>query len=86
MSVSGVVGYGFKKLNYPLAPVVLACVLGPIVERSLRQTMVLSRGSWGIFLERPVALILLVIAVIGLFWPYLIRLWGKSENGQVSET
>ncbi|MFZ4439865.1 MAG: tripartite tricarboxylate transporter permease [Syntrophales bacterium] len=86
MAVAGVVGYAFKKLNYPLAPVVLACVLGPIVERSLRQTMVLSRGSWGIFFERPIALILLAIAVVGLFWPYLIRLWGKSEKEQVAET
>ena len=54
MLVFGVVGYVFKKLNYPLAPLVLAIVLGDKAEEAFRQSMLISQGSLGIFcLQRP---------------------------------
>jgi putative tricarboxylic transport membrane protein len=49
MLVFGVVGYAFKKLKYPLAPLVLALVLGDMAEASFRQSMLLSQGSLAIF-------------------------------------
>ena len=49
MLVFGVVGYVFKKLNYPLAPLVLALVLGDKAEEAFRQSMLLSQGSVAIF-------------------------------------
>ena len=49
MLVFGVVGYFFKKLKYPLAPMVLALVLGDMAEASFRQSMLLSQGSLSIF-------------------------------------
>ena len=54
MLVFGVVGYFFKKRNYPLAPLVLALVLGDKAEEAFRQSMLISQGSLGIFfVERP---------------------------------
>lgn len=77
---SGVVGYIFKKLEYPLAPVVLSLVLGPLVERSLRQTMVISRGNWAVFVQRPVSAALLVVALLGLFYPYFATMIGRKSR------
>jgi putative tricarboxylic transport membrane protein len=60
----GVVGYILRKLDFPLAPAILAMILGPMMERSLRTTLEISGGSFAVFLDRPVALGLLVIPVI----------------------
>ncbi|MSO77206.1 MAG: tripartite tricarboxylate transporter permease [Alphaproteobacteria bacterium] len=58
----GVVGYLLRKLDFPLAPAILALILGPIMERSLRTTLEISGGSFAIFLDRPIAMVLLAIA------------------------
>ena len=53
MLVFGVIGYVFKKLDYPLAPLVLAIVLGDMAEASFRQAMLGSQGSLAIFWSNP---------------------------------
>jgi putative tricarboxylic transport membrane protein len=58
----GVLGYGMKKLDIPLAPMVLTLVLTPMMERTLRQSLEMSGGDAGIFVERPLALSLLILA------------------------
>ena len=55
MLVFGVLGYVFKKLDYPLAPLVLALVLGDLAENALRQSLIMSQGSVLIFATRPIA-------------------------------
>lgn len=60
----GVLGYILRKLDFPLAPAILALILGPMMERSLRTTLEISAGSFSIFLERPLALALLTVPVI----------------------
>lgn len=60
----GVLGYILRKLDFPLAPAILALILGPMMERSLRTTLEISAGSFSIFLERPLALALLAVPVI----------------------
>jgi putative tricarboxylic transport membrane protein len=60
----GVVGYLARKINLPLAPAILALILGPMMERSLRTTLEISAGSFAIFLDRPLALALLAVPVI----------------------
>jgi putative tricarboxylic transport membrane protein len=58
----GVVGYVLRKLEFPLAPVVLALILGPFMERSLRTSLEMSNGDFWIFVTRPLCLALLVVA------------------------
>jgi putative tricarboxylic transport membrane protein len=60
----GVLGYILRKLDLPMAPAILALILGPMMEKSLRTTLEISGGSFGIFLERPLALALLAVPVI----------------------
>jgi putative tricarboxylic transport membrane protein len=57
----GVLGYLLRKLDFPLAPAILALILGPMMEKSLRTTLEMSAGSFAIFLDRPIALALLCI-------------------------
>jgi putative tricarboxylic transport membrane protein len=64
MLIMGVVGYGLKKFNFDPAPLVLGLVIAPIFEMSLRQSLIMSGGSWQIFLQRPIALILLAICTV----------------------
>jgi putative tricarboxylic transport membrane protein len=63
MFLFGVVGYLLRKLDYPVAPAVLAIVLGPLAEVSLRQSLLASQGDPMIFLERPISLSCILIAV-----------------------
>ncbi|MGE0420229.1 MAG: tripartite tricarboxylate transporter permease [Acetobacteraceae bacterium] len=60
----GLIGYVLRKLDFPLAPAILAMILGPMMEKSLRTTLEISNGSFMIFLDRPLALVLLAIPVI----------------------
>jgi putative tricarboxylic transport membrane protein len=68
----GGVGYLMKRFDYPAAPFVLALVLGPLLEISLRQSLTMSHGDLAIFLQRPVSVVLLAIAFLMLFGPALL--------------
>ena len=61
---SASLGYVFKKLDIPLAPLILTLILGPLMEQSLRQSLEISRGDFSIFFTRPISLTLIVIAGI----------------------
>ena len=73
MLVFGVVGYVFKKCNYPLAPLVLAIVLGDKAEESFRQSLLASQGSLGIFFSNWLVGSIMGAGVIALFWSGLAR-------------
>jgi putative tricarboxylic transport membrane protein len=69
MLVFGVLGYLFKKLKYPMAPLVLALVLGDMAESSFRQAMLLSQGSLSIFWSNPLVGGIAGLAIAMLVWP-----------------
>jgi putative tricarboxylic transport membrane protein len=69
MVVFGVAGYVFKKLNYPLAPMVLAIVLGDRAEASFRQAMLVSQGDLSIFFANKLVGGLTTLALVLLLWP-----------------
>jgi putative tricarboxylic transport membrane protein len=71
MMLFGVVGYLFKKLDYPLAPLVLALVLGDKAEDSFRQAMLLSQGEMSILWSNPLVGSISTLAIILLLWPLL---------------
>jgi putative tricarboxylic transport membrane protein len=72
----GVVGYVFKKLDYPLAPLVLALVLGDKAEDSFRQSMLVSQGDVLIMWSNPLVGSITTLALIMLFWPLISKLIG----------
>ncbi len=62
MTVFGVIGYVFRKLDCEPAPLLLGLVLGPMLEENFRRAMVLSDGDWSVFVRRPISLGFLLLA------------------------
>lgn len=79
--IFGFVGHLMKRLDLPMAPLVLGLVLGPLFEKALVQTSALGDGNLGIVFTRPIALVILVIAALQLAAPPLIsRLFRRSRS------
>jgi putative tricarboxylic transport membrane protein len=77
----GVVGYVFKKLDYPLAPLVLALVLGDRAEDSFRQAMLISQGDLTVFFSNALVGSITALALVMLFWPLLSKVL-RSVRGR----
>jgi putative tricarboxylic transport membrane protein len=71
MLLFGVIGYVFKKLDYPLAPMVLALVLGDRAEDSFRQSMLISQGNMSVFFSNWLVGSITALALVMLFWPLI---------------
>jgi putative tricarboxylic transport membrane protein len=85
MIAFGVLGYLMRKFGYEPAPLVLAFVLGPLMENNLRKALIISDGSFKIFVERPISLTCLVIALAILLSPLLPRLRARRKEIAVEE-
>jgi putative tricarboxylic transport membrane protein len=81
----GVMGYLFKKLDYPLAPLVLALVLGDKAEDSFRQAMLVSQGEVGVLWSNPLVGTISTLAILLLVWPLVSKLIAKVRPPKVSE-
>jgi len=79
MFLFGVVGYLLRKLNYPVAPAVLAIVLGPLAERSLRQSLLASQGDVTTFVTRPISGICIATAVLTVLAPVYAKMRNKKK-------
>lgn len=76
----GVLGYVMFLLRLPPAPLVFGLILGPILEENLRRTLILSRGSWTVFIERPIALTLIVMSLAAILAPLAMTLWRRRRH------
>ena len=77
MALFGIIGYVFKKLNYPLAPLILALVLGDRAEDAFRQTMLGSDGQLEVFWSNPLVGTMTLVALTLLIWPLLVAAWSR---------
>jgi putative tricarboxylic transport membrane protein len=73
MILFGVLGYGARKFRYEVAPLVLSLVIGPLLESAFRHSLILSGGSFSIFVQRPISAILIGTAFVLLLLPLLPR-------------
>jgi len=78
----GVVGYLMRKLDYPMAPAVLAIVLGPLAEPALRQSLIGSHGDMLIFFQRPISGSIMVVAIILFVLPLIKMIRGKARQAE----
>ncbi|MGE0313824.1 MAG: tripartite tricarboxylate transporter permease [Lautropia sp.] len=67
----GVAGYLFERYGFPIAPLVLGTILGPLAETNFMTTMVSYDNDWTIFFRRPISAVVLALAIGGLLWPLL---------------
>jgi putative tricarboxylic transport membrane protein len=80
MVIFGLMGYLMRKFEYDPAPLILAYVLGPMLERSLRQALIYSNGSLDIFVKRPISAALLMIAFLSLTSPVFRMAYKKMKT------
>ena len=83
MLMFGVVGYFFKKLDYPMAPMVLALVLGDQAESAFRQSMLISQGDLRVFFSNTLVGSITGLALFALFWPLISRGIGRLRSAAV---
>jgi putative tricarboxylic transport membrane protein len=76
----GLFGYLMKKFEYEGAPLILAFVLGPMVEVNLRKSLIMSDGSFFIFFNRPMSALFLIVAIVLLVFPLIPGLGGKRDK------
>ncbi len=77
MMVFGVIGYFLKKTNYPMAPLVLAIVLGDKAEEAFRQSLLASQGSLGIFFSNGLVGTIMTLGFVALFWSLIQEAWSR---------
>lgn len=75
----GVMGYGMRLYGYPIAPVVVGLILGPMAEQQLRRALSIAQGDWTTLVSTPVSATLLAISAVFLVVPMLMRLRGRGR-------
>jgi len=75
----GLLGYGLRHFGYPIAPVVIGLILGPLAEQQLRRALAISQGDPLVLVSSPLALVLYAIALTALLLPVVMRLRGKGK-------
>ena len=75
----GLLGYVLRRFHYPIAPVVVGLILGPLAEQQLRRALAISQGDPAVLFQTPVALVLYAIAAVAVLLPLWLRLRGKGR-------
>ncbi|HWI50288.1 MAG TPA: tripartite tricarboxylate transporter permease, partial [Rummeliibacillus sp.] len=74
----GIFGYLLIKNDFPVAPLVLALVLGPMIENNMRRALTISNGDFSIFISKPLSLIFLIAAAAWILIPLIMKMRGKN--------
>lgn len=85
MLTMGIIGYFMRKGGFPLAPIILGIILGPIAESNLRRAMIISGGNLNMFYTHPITLGLLIVSTLSLLHPLLRRLFRAIRENLTSE-
>jgi putative tricarboxylic transport membrane protein len=82
MMIFAIIGFFMERHDYPLAPIILGIVLGPIAEENLRQAMIISDNNPLALVSSPLSAILIGLSILSLFSPQLRRLWARRRNAK----
>jgi putative tricarboxylic transport membrane protein len=86
MFAFGILGYFMDKLSIPVAPLVVGLILGGMLDVTLRQSLLISRGSWAVFVKNPICAVLLLLALLSLVQATpLYNKWRASRRAQKTE-
>lgn len=85
MLVFGIIGYVMRMYKYPVAPVLLALILGDLMEQNFRRSLILSNGDPSIFVTRPITVVLLILCAVVLLGPSVLGSWRKFRSNVSNE-
>jgi putative tricarboxylic transport membrane protein len=80
IAIFGVLGFLFERFRFPLAPLVLGTILGPLAENNFMTTMVSFENDWTVFFRRPISGTVLALAFAGLLWPLARAAWARRRK------
>ena len=80
MYVIGVVGFGMRRFDFPVAPAIIGMILGPLAEQQFRRALAISQGDMSVFLTRPLSAALLALAALALAAPVAVKVWRRSKK------
>ena len=80
MYLIGVAGFFMRRYDFPVGPMILGVILGPLMEAQFRRALQISEGDLSVFVTRPISLVILLFAAAALFLPYLPRLLGRGRR------
>jgi len=83
MILFGIVGYVIRKFDFEPAPLILAVVLGPMMEKAFRQSLISFKGDFTVFFTRPISLVLLALAVLLLVLPMMPRILKRDKIAEL---
>jgi putative tricarboxylic transport membrane protein len=75
----GLMGYGLRRFGYPIAPVVVGLILGPMAEQQLRRALAISQGDPTVLVGSPIAVVLLLLAITAVVLPMILRARGQGK-------
>jgi putative tricarboxylic transport membrane protein len=78
--IAGIFGFALRRMDFPMGPLVLALILGPMAESNLRRALTLSQGDPSILVTRPISLLFLVLTVASFLWPLFN--WWRGKSGE----
>jgi putative tricarboxylic transport membrane protein len=89
LAAIGILGYGLRRAEMPIAPVMIGLILGPAADQQLRRALAISDGDWSVLVTRPIAATLLLLAAAAALWPAVRVRRGRSRKtsgrGQVTK-
>jgi putative tricarboxylic transport membrane protein len=74
MYAIGMLGVLMRRFDFPVAPVIVGMILGPLAEAQMRNALSIGEGKWSVFIERPASATLLVVVLLLLLLPLLLKL------------
>lgn len=84
MIAFGILGYAFERLRFPIAPLVLGVILGPMAEESFLNAMISFGNDWTVFFTRPISGTIMALTVLVLLLPFLQRWWAMFNRGRAA--
>jgi putative tricarboxylic transport membrane protein len=82
MVIFAILGFFMERYGYPLAPIILGIVLGPIAEENLRQAMIISGNNPLALVSSPLSAVLIILSIVSLFSPQLRTLWARRKGSK----
>jgi putative tricarboxylic transport membrane protein len=80
MYAIGVMGFFMRRFDFPVAPVILGVILGPLMEAQFRRTLIVSDGDLSALVSRPLSIVLMLLAVLAIGLPYLPALIARARG------